>query len=165
MVVVLAAGCASPRDVRKEFEPYVLCQGGARQVFVATEDTPWKHDVVAALSAALGRDYCVSVENLAALGTVSVSEWDAVVVLSTIYAFGLQSDTAAFLERVERGGQGDRVTMLVTSSISDLPDYGVDAISAASTGNVEEGARSLTPWRAPDEAARGLARLVRRKVE
>jgi hypothetical protein len=155
-------GCASPRDIRKEFEPYRLCPGDEYHVLVAAEDTSWKRDVIAELSGRLGTEYCLSVDNLAALEYVAVSEWDVVVILTTIYAFGLQSDTAAFLERAELK---DRIVLLVTSSISDLKEYGVDAVSAASTGNVAEDARSLTPKREPADVAAELADLVRAKTE
>ena len=162
LVAFLAGGCVSPREIRKEFEPYSICPGDRYHLFVATEDTTWKHDVVDHLAEDLGDQYCLSVQNLAALGTASVGQWDAVVVLTTIYAFGLQSDTAGFLERAE---QKERIVLLVTSSISDLKEYGVDAVSAASTGNVGEDARSLTPRRQPDDVAAELARLVRLRVE
>ena len=157
LVGVFAFGCASPRDVRKEFTPYVLSPGGSHQVFVATEDTPWKHEVIALLSAELGSDCRLHVDNLRTLHDLDAGEWDVVVVLSTYYAFGLQADTAEFLDRL---GQSDRVILLVTSSITDLGDFGVDAVSAASTGSVGEDARALTPWKDPAVAAAELAQYV-----
>ena len=130
-------------------------------MLVAAEDTPWKQEVITELSAKLGAEYYISADNLAVLSEVSVEEWDVVIVLSTIYAFGLQSDTAAF---VKRAMLKERIILLVSSSISDLPDYGVDAVSAASTGNVSEDARSLTPKRQPHDVAEELAGLIRSKT-
>ena len=162
IVATVVAGCASPRDIRKEFEPYVLSPAGTHRVYVATEDTPWKQDVVARLSDELGHAYRLTVDNLRSLGDVRVAEWDAVVVLSTYYAFGLQSDTAAFLKRVQ---QKEKVILVATSSITDLKDYGVDAVSAASEGETKETARALTPARPADEVAREIAPLVRARAE
>ena len=155
-------GCASPRDIRREFEPYGLSLSGEHRIYVATEDTPWKQDVVTLLSIELGEDYSLTVENLQMLNEIEIDDWDLVIVLSTFYAFGLQSDTAVFLDAVE---EKDKVILLVTSAISDLEDYGVDAVTAASVGNTREDAKSLTSKKEPSEIAHHLAEMVFAKTE
>ena len=144
----MLGGCASPRDIRKEFEPYGLSLSGEHRIYVATEDTPWKQDVVTLLSIELNE--------------IEIDDWDLVIVLSTFYAFGLQSDTAVFLDAVE---EKDKVILLVTSAISDLEDYGVDAVTAASVGNTREDAKSLTSKKEPSEIAHHLAEMVFAKTE
>ena len=155
-------GCASPRDIRKEFEPYGLFLAGEHRIYVATEDTPWKQEVVTQLSVELGRDYSLTVENLQTLNQIRIDDWDVVIILSTFYAFGLQSDTAVFMEALE---QRDRVILVVTSAISDLEDSGVDSVTAASVGNTKEDAESLTPKKEPGEIALQLAQSVFSKTE
>ncbi|MBU8913474.1 MAG: hypothetical protein KOO61_05575 [Spirochaetales bacterium] len=155
-------GCASPRDIRKEFEPYGLSLSGEYRIYVATEDTPWKQEIVTLLSIELGKDYGLTVENLQTLNQIEIDDWDLVIVLSTFYAFGLQSDTAVFLDALE---DKDKVILLVTSAISDLEDYGVDAVTAASVGNTREDAKSLTSRKEPSEIAHQLAKLVFARTE
>ncbi len=150
-------GCASPRDIRKEFEPYGLSLAGEQRIYVATEDTPWKQEVVSQLSIELGEDYSLTVENLQTLNQIEIDDWDLVIVLSTFYAFGLQSDTASFLEALE---EKEKVILMVTSAISDLEDYGVDSVTAASVGNTREDAQSLTSKKEPSEIALQLAQFV-----
>ena len=154
--------CASPRDIRREFEPYGLSPAGEHRIYVATEDTPWKQEVVAHLSVELGAEYSLTVENLHTLNQIEMDDWDIVIVLSTFYAFGLQSDTAVFLEVLD---QTSKVILMVTSAISDLEDYGVDSVTAASVGNTRETAKSLTARGEPSQIALQIAQLVFARTE
>jgi hypothetical protein len=85
-----------------------------------------------------------------------------ILVLSTFYAFGLQSDTEAFLsELLEK----DKTILVVTSAISDLDDYGIDSITAASIGNTKEDAKSLTPKREPSAVSAEILQLIKNKTQ
>ena len=162
MISIMLLGCASPRAIRKEFDPYTLNQNGTYKICVATEDTPWKQEVISMVAIELGSSYSLQVENLRFLEEIQTGEWDAVLVISTFYAFGLQSDTEAFLSELQ---EKENIILLVTSAISDLGDYGVSAVTAASIGKTKEDARSLTPKREPEGVAAEIAQIIKDKVQ
>ena len=162
VISIFFTSCASPRAIRIEFDPYEVNQDGKYQVYIATEDTPWKQEVVSQLALELGPDYNLKIENLSSLNDIQTGEWDVILVLSTFYAFGLQSDTEAFLgELLEK----DKTILVVTSAISDLSDYGIDSITAASVGNTKEDAKSLTPKREPSAVSNEILQLIKNKTQ
>jgi len=162
VISIFLTSCASPRAIRIEFDPYEVNQGGKYQIYIATEDTPWKQEVVSQLALDLGPDYNLKIENLSSLNDIQTGEWDVILVLSTFYAFGLQSDTEAFLsELLEK----DKTILVVTSAISDLSDYGIDSITAASIGNTKEDAKSLTPKREPSAVSDEILLLIKNKTQ
>ena len=165
MLLLFAAvftGCASPRAVRIEFEPYRINQDGQFQIYIATEDTPWKQEVVSQLALQLGPDYSLTIENLSSQSNLKTSEWDVILILSTFYAFGLQSDTEAFLSGLQ---EKKKTILVVTSAINDLGDYGIDSITAASVGNTKKDAFLLTPKREPAEVSVEILQLIRDKTQ
>ena len=161
-VSLFLAGCASPRAVRIEFEPYRINQDGQYQIYIAAEDTPWKQEVVSQLALQLGPDYSLTIENLSSLSNLKTGDWDVILVLSTFYAFGLQSDTEAFLSKVQ---EKEKTILVVTSAINDLGDYGIDSITAASVGNTKRDAFLLTPKREPAEVSVEILQLIRDKTQ
>jgi hypothetical protein len=161
LLSIFLLGCASPRAIRKEFDPYTLNQNGKYKICIAAEDTPWKQEVISQLAQELGSEYSMKVENLRFLSEVQTEEWDIVLIFSTFYAFGLQSDTESFMNELD---EKENTILVVTSAISDLGDYGVSAVTAASIGNTKEDAKSLTPKREPTDVAAEIAQLIKDKL-
>ena len=161
-VGLFLAGCTSPRAIRLEFEPYRINQDGKYKIYIATEDTPWKQEVVSQLAIQLGPDYRLTIENLRSLSTLQTGDWDVILILSTFYAFGLQSDADAFLSSLQ---EKEKTILVVTTAISDTGDYGVDSITAASVGLTKEDAPLLTPKREPSAISDKILQLIREKTQ
>lgn len=120
------------RAVRNEIDPYDLNVGAPNKVFIATEASDWKTTLLTTLGEDLSDLAMLHVDNLAMLGELDVNEWDAVVVIASIYMKEMQTDAEKFLTTLEDDEKG-KVILMTTSGTSSPDDYGIyDAITSAS---------------------------------
>ena len=149
-VALMLSSCQTMRAVSgtSGTDDYVVNESGRHTLVVATHDSEWKHQTIAALSATLGSSVRIEVRDLNALRSIQHGECDALVVLAPILAWDLQTDVERFSRRADE--LGVPVVFCITSIGVEPPETGVDTVSAASAQSDDE----PIVFRTPGEAAR-----------
>jgi hypothetical protein len=142
----LQLGCSLPRalwhgDDVQSFE--MEGKPGCARVLLASRASGFKDALIARLRTSLERDSAsLKVIGIGQLGNADAERYDAVVVVGSCIAWGLDKNVQAFLD-----GQKDKskIVLLVTSGSGDwVPDkkrLDVDAVSSASkTAEIETAA-------------------------
>lgn len=129
------SGCAAPRAFwpQKDIPPsYRPAAAAAPRILLASRHSEFKQALVKKVSAALtAEDIGVKVTGVAMLAAIDAADFDAVVIINTCLAWGLDKDVQGFIDRQSRH---ERLIVVTTSAKGDwLPKQSdFDAISAAS---------------------------------
>lgn len=134
----LLTGCAAPRAFWPQKDmaaSQTAPSADAPTVLIASRSSDFKNALVERLGATLtSRGIGLKIIGVEALETIDAHDYDAVVVINTCLAWGLDRDVQGFLDRQSRY---DHILVVTTSGKGDwLPartNQDVDAISSAST--------------------------------
>jgi hypothetical protein len=144
--LLLAAGCAARAVKTVSFGT----ESAARRVLIATDQSDFKAAVISSVTGSLDPNVVyVKVIDIAHLATEPPADYDAVILINTVYAWRMNAQAAAFLKN-----EADRQRVILLST-ADGEDWesgipGIDAITSASE-----------PAKVPAVSAAVTARLQR----
>ncbi len=143
VIVTGLTGCSVPRRMwpQHDIEAYQLGEPSMQpRILIASRSSDFKHAILAYLELSLNDELdrsgslYVRFIGIDHLPVEESEDYDAIVILNTCIASGLDPKVKRFLEREV---DHDKIILLTTSGDGDwLPDtdkYGVEAISSAST--------------------------------
>ncbi len=150
VVTLMAASCAMPRAFwpqKDVSQTQMAAADRAPVVLMASRSSAFKEALVKKLSADLAaREIGVKIVGIGDLKDIRAEDYDAVVLINTCLAWGLDNEVQAFVDRYPRN---ERMIVVTTSGEGSwLPpkeDSAYDAISSASNlTRVDAVAREVT---------------------